>query len=295
MRAKGQVARTSWRVLLAAVTAAVLAPLLPPGVAAAATIDEQVALDVTLDSPGTATIDAFDPALGTLTQVAVTITVDVLVQACIENRQAVGGAPATGSVAGNLAVEIPTGANTTTAGATATLPGTALSESNGTDDCAAGFSDGTGTFPAPVIAADVGYAEATDETTNTQTLTGAAAQAFVGTGTVTVAHTPTNDTELAVPDEWDAVAVAVGGYQVDVTYTYTPAAAAPAPAPRSPTSPGSGSGGGLSTTGIFADRAVLVAIGLLALGTTTILIARRRRSGAAGATSTVREDTQVLS
>jgi hypothetical protein len=276
VRAKGHAARTSRRALLVAVTAPLLASLLAPGVAAAATIDHQVALDVTLDTPGTSTFDAFDPALGTLTQVSVTITVDVLVQACIENGQADLGAPATGTATGSLAVEVPTGANTTTATATATLPGTNLEPANGTDDCAAGFADDTSTFPVPVTASDVGYAEDTGAATNTQTLTGSAVQAFVGTGTVTVAHTPDSDTELAVPPEWDAVSVAVGGYQVDVTYTYTPAPA-PAPAPRAPTA-GSGSGSGsLSSTGTLADRAVLAAAVLIVAGATAVVISRRRR------------------
>jgi hypothetical protein len=249
-----------------------LASLLAPGVAAAETIDEQVALDVSLDTAGTSTIDAFDPALGTLTQVDVTITVDVLVQACVEN-QLETPSPATGTATGSLAVEIPTGANTTTATATATLPSDPVSGADGSADCADGLDD-TNTFPAPVTALDAAYAENAGTATLTETLTGAALQAFVGTGTVTVAHTPTSDSELAVPDAWEAVAVGVGSYQVDVTYTYTPAAGAPAPTPGSPGT----AGGDLSSTGTYAARALLVAAVLLIAGIAVVIIAKRRRA-----------------
>jgi hypothetical protein len=72
---------------MAALAGILLTLLLPPATAHAATLNHRVALDVTLDAAGTSTIAAFDPVLGTLTQVGLMVDVDVLVQACLENRQ----------------------------------------------------------------------------------------------------------------------------------------------------------------------------------------------------------------
>jgi hypothetical protein len=254
---------------------------LPPGTAGAATIDHVVAVDVTLDSPGTSTVAAFDPALGTLTQVDLTIDVEVLVQACIENRQE-ATPTVTGSLTGSLGVTVPPGADPTNATATADIPDTTLALTNGTDDCTAGFDPDTGLFPAPVAAPDAAYAEQADMTTTTGTLTGQSAiDPFVGPGTVTIAHTPTSDSELAVPAEWDAVSVAVGSLQVEVTYTYTPTSNAPgtpspAPAPGGGTG-GTGGTGGLSDTGANAARLVYAAVGLLIVGGSAMLFAKHHR------------------
>ena len=252
---------------LVAAGTVVVASILAAEPAAAATATQQVSRDVTLDAAGTATINAFNPSLGTLTQVAVTIEVEVLVQGCVENRQEGTGA-AGGTVAGSLAVEVPGGENTTTAAAEATVPAEDLSGFDGADACTGGLDDATGTFPAPVVASDAAYGEATDTATTSATLTaGAALAAFIGTGTVTITHTPTSDSELAVPASWDAVSVAVGSYQVSVTYTYTPGTG---------TGTGSTGGGPLIRTGASVVDELAVATTLLLLGTTAVMISRRR-------------------
>jgi hypothetical protein len=271
--------RTHRHWLAAALAGTLLTLLLPPGTASAATIDHVVTVDVTLDTAGTSTIAGFNPALGTLSQVAITIDVDVLVQACVENRQTDAGAPGTGSITGSLAVELPTGANTTQATADADLPGTDLTPANGTDDCTTGLDD-TGTFLAPVTAPDVGFAQDAGDATRTETLTGTAIQPFIGTGPLTITHTPTNDTQIAVPAEWDAVSVAVGNYQVAVTYTYTPAAGAPTAAPGSP-APATGtrsSSSRTADTGAPIEWLVFAAAALVLAGATAVVIAKRQRS-----------------
>ena len=256
--------RVGWRLVIAAVIATALLVVASPEVAWGATIDQQVTRDVTLDAPGTATIEAFDPAQGTLTQVSITIEVGVLVQACVENRQAEVSATSGGTVSGRLAVELPAGD---------------LTAGNGSDDCTGGFAADAGRFPAPVSASDVAYAEDTGQASTTATLTASADLApFIGTGTVTITHTPANDSELTVPAEWDAVSVATGTYEVAVTYTYTPA---PAATPRSSTGSSTGSVSRrtvpLSRTGASAVEEVLVAAGLLVLGATVVVLASRRR------------------
>jgi hypothetical protein len=271
--------RNPW--LAAALAGGLLTLFIPPATAVAATIDHQVAVDVTLDTPGTSTVAAFDPALGTLTQVDLTIDVDVLVQACIEHRQE-ATPTVSGSLTGSLDVAVPTGANPTTAAADAVVPDTTLEIANGTDDCTAGFDPAAGLFPAPVTAPDTAYTEQTDTATTTQTLTDQSAMApFVGPGTVTITHTPQSDSTLAVPAEWDALSVAVGSYQVEVTYTYTPTSNAPgtpspAPAPGGGTG-GTGGTGGLSDTGANAARLVYAAVGLLIVGGSAMLFAKHHR------------------
>ena len=85
------------RPVLAAAAIAVVAMVVPSGVGSAATVSDTASATVTLDSPGAVTLDAFDPGLGTLTGVEVSLSVDVLVQVCVENTGAEGGSFAAGS------------------------------------------------------------------------------------------------------------------------------------------------------------------------------------------------------
>jgi hypothetical protein len=260
-------ARIGRRLVVAASGAVVVASLVALEPAAAATATQRVSRDVTLDAAGTATIDAFDPALGTLTQVAVTIDVEVLVQGCVENRDTGAGAATGGTVRGSLAVEVPGGENTTTAAAEAAVPAEDLTGGDGTDDCTGGLADDTASFPDPVVAPDAAYGEATDAAATTAMLTASAdITPFVGTGTVAITHTPASDSELAVPAEWDAVSVAMGSYRVAVTYTYTPATGSPG-------------GQGLSRTGASIVDEVAVATPLVVLGVVAVMVSRRRRRG----------------
>jgi LPXTG-motif cell wall-anchored protein len=172
---------------------------------------------------------------------------------------------------GSLTVQVPTGANPTTASADAGLPTSSLPASDGTDDCNTGFDATAGQFTAPVTAPDTAYVERTGTAANTYTLTSQSAVApFVGTGNVTIAYTPQSDSQLAVPPEWDAVSVAVGSLQVEVTDTCHTGAGT-----RDRRT------GGLSGTGATIDRLLVAAAAPLLVGGGAVFITRRRRSNRA--------------
>ena len=78
--------------LLAAVAVALISVAIPAGTASAATLVDTASATVTLDAPGTLALDQFNPTLGTLTSVQVSITATALVQVCIENTSAQTGA-----------------------------------------------------------------------------------------------------------------------------------------------------------------------------------------------------------
>ena len=216
--------------LLAAGVIALAATFIPTRIASAATVDDTASAIVTLDVPGTVTLDAFDPTRGTLTSVQVSLTVDVLVQACVENAGQTEGSTAGGTATASLAAQFPGGAAATTATVGASVDPVSLPASDGTTDCAEGFDDATGSFPDDVTAGDAAYFEGADQATGAATITDTTAMApFVGTGTVAVAYTPTSDTELVLPAEWDNLAVAQGQITASVTYTFTPAGGATPP------------------------------------------------------------------
>ena len=207
--------------VVAAGWVAFIAVFVPSGVGSAATVGDSASATVTLDSPGSVTLDAFDPALGTLTSVEVSLIVDVLVQVCVENWDGAAGSLA-GSISGSLAAEFPGGAGAAAAAADEPVPATPLGASNGAADCANGYDAATGRFPAAVSAADTVFFQDANQATG-GALTDASTMApFVGTGTVTGVFTPTSDTDLDPPADFESLAVAQGQLQASVTYTYTP-------------------------------------------------------------------------
>ncbi len=211
------------RVVVAAAAIVFVATLIPSGTGSAATVSDTDSVTVTLDSPGSLTVDAFDPALGTLTSVEVSLSVEALVQVCVENSGTAAGSLAAGRVTGSLAAEFPGGAGATTASANASAGGSQLAPSNGAANCANGYDGAAGRFPGGVTAADTVFAEGSDQSTGSATLTDSAAMApFIGTGTVAVTFTPANDSDLDVPPQWDSLVVGQGQLQASVTYTYTP-------------------------------------------------------------------------
>jgi hypothetical protein len=111
-----------WVAVVAAV--AVGTVLVPSGVGSAATASDSANVTVSLDSPGAVTLDQFDQALGTLTSVDVSLSVDVLVQVCIENTGAAAGSVAAGSATGSLSAAFPGGAGATSATADASAGAT---------------------------------------------------------------------------------------------------------------------------------------------------------------------------
>ena len=189
------------RILAAALVA--LAPLvLPSQVAAQSTLTEtdSESATVTLDAPGTVTLDAFDPTLGVLTAVTVSLRVEVLVQNCIENTSSDAASMVAGSATASLDAEFPGGANPTEAAVDASVPSTDLAPSNGGNDCAGGFDEAAGRFPASVTAGDTVYFEQTDQADSTDTLTDSDEMApFIGSETIEVAYTPQSDTALHPP------------------------------------------------------------------------------------------------
>ena len=248
--------RVHARCIAAAALVALGVALVPNEVGSAATVADTASADITLDSPGTLTLDAFDPDLGTLTAVHMSLRVDVEVQACIENTSPAAGSMAGGSASGTLDATFPGGANATVATVEAAVDPVRLAASNGTADCLAGFDDATGRFPNEVDAADTVFLEDRDLTFRSGTLTGSTAVApFIGTGTVSVTFTPSSDTELVLPAEWDSLAAALGALQATVTYTYTPV---------------SGLGPQLPGTGSDSNRIITIA-------TIAVLAARRWR------------------
>jgi hypothetical protein len=256
---------TGWRFAAAGVVvfAATVAPV---RVVSAATVSDSANVTVTLDTPGTVTVDGFDPARGRLTGVALSLRADVLVQVCIENT---GQAPApvgAGTATASLTAEFPGGANRTVADVDATVAAANLAASNGSADCAGGYNAATGRFPAAVTAGDATYVQATDRTTNTATLTTSTAMApFNRAGTVMVTYTPQSNTELALPAAWDNLSVAQGALAVRVTYTYTPAS-------------GGGGGSNLPFTGSTGGRIATLAVIIVLVGITAVLISKQRRT-----------------
>ena len=257
--------------LFGAASIAVVASLVPAGVGSAATVGDSASVTVTLDGPGTLTLDAFDPALGTLTSVEVLLRANVLVQVCIENTNPAAGSATQGVVHGSLVAEFPGGVSPV-AGSGGAADGGQPAPSNGSADCAAGYDAALGHFPGEVTAADTVFWEGRDELTNGATLTDSGAMApFVGPGTVEVAFTGGNDSDLELPDDWDSVVVAQGQLLAEVTYTYTPGGGGtPSPTVSPPGTP-------LPVTGSSSNEIVGVAGLAVLLGLAAVLAARRRR------------------
>ena len=240
---------------------ALIAIAIPAGTAAAATSVDTASATVTLDAPGSLQLDQFNPSLGTLTSVQVSITATALVQVCIENTSAQSGATAGGTTSGTLDAAFPGGAARTVATAQATGAAATLTASNGTANCTAGFDTATGRFAAPVSAADVTFFQQSNPASNSATLTTSGQLApFIGTGTVAVSYMATNNTDLVLPAEWQNTAVAQGQLQATVTYTY------------------SVPGTTIPRTGGDSSRTVTIAFGVVLVGVAAVLIARRRRT-----------------
>jgi hypothetical protein len=176
---------------------------------------------VDLDAPGSGTLDAFDPSLGTLIQVDYTVTTDVLIQVCSENLSTESGTTTGGPASGQLSVTFPAGVVTTSAVDTA-LPTTSLPASNGSDDCLAGFDDGSRTFPSDVSSSDVAFLSTTDPASASGSITDPGGLApFIGPGTVSLSWTSSSNADILQPSEWDIWFVAQGELDVTVTYLYT--------------------------------------------------------------------------
>lgn len=246
----------------AACAAAVLfAVALPVGTASAATVSDTASVTVTLDAAGTLPLDQFNPTLGTLTRVQVSVTTNALVQVCIENTSPQAVAVGGGTSEGSLDAAFPGSVARAIASAEATGAPTTLAASDGTADCSAGFDTTAGRFAAPVIATDATFFQQTHVATNSATLTSSGQMSpYIGTGSVAVGYTPLNDTELVFPAEWQSTAVAQGQLQATVTYTYTP------------------TGRQIPGTGSDTDRTVTIAGAIVLTGVAATLVARRRRS-----------------
>ena len=252
--------RTAQQLIVAAALGAVLGAL-PSSVGSAATVSDSASATVTLDAPGTLPLDQFNPALGTLTSVQVSITTSALVQVCIENTSAQSEAIAGGTASGTLDAAFPGAAARAVATAEATGAQTTLAASNGTANCTAGFDATAGRFPGPVSAGDVTFFQQSNQGTNTATLTTSVQLApYTGTGTVNVSYTAQNDTDLVLPAEWQNTAVAQGHLQASVTYTYTVA------------------GGEIPRTGGSSYPLVTIAMIVVAVGIGTVLFARHWRT-----------------
>ena len=247
---------------VAAITVGLIAVAIPAGTTLAATSTDTASATVTLDAPGTLALDQFNPSLGTLTSVQVSITATALVQVCIENASAQAGATAGGTASGTLDASFPGAAARTVATAQATGAAATLAASNGTANCTAGFDTSAARFHAPVSAPDATFFQQSNTASNSATLTGSAQLApFIGTGTVAVSYTAQNDTELVLPAEWQNTAVAQGQLQATVTYTYTVP------------------GAGIPPTGSDNSRTLTIAAGMIVVaGAGAVLIATRRRS-----------------
>ncbi|HUG00215.1 MAG TPA: choice-of-anchor E domain-containing protein, partial [Ilumatobacter sp.] len=251
--------RAGLQTLLAASVVAGVAAL-PSGVGSAATVSDSASTTVTLDAPGTLPLDQFNPALGTLMSVQLSVTADALVQVCIENTSAQSAATAGSAASGTLDASFPGSSARAVATAQANGAAATLTASNGTDNCAGGFDTAAGRFPAPVSAGDVTYFEHSIQATNSATLSDSAQLApFIGTGTVAVSYTTQNDTELVVPAEWQNTAVARGQLQASVTYTYVEP------------------GGDIPATGNSSYRTATIAIIAVLVGVAALLLAKRRR------------------
>jgi LPXTG-motif cell wall-anchored protein len=233
---------------------------LPAGAASAATLADTASATITLDAPGTLQLDQFDPALGTLTGVQVSITATALVQVCIENTSVQASATAGGTATGTLDAAFPGGAARAVATAQATGALATLTASNGTANCNAGLDTAMGRFAAPVSSSDVTFFQQSNQATNSATLIASAQLSpFIGTGTVAVSYTAQNGTDLVLPAEWQNAAVAQGQLQATVTYTYTVP------------------GGQIPRTGSDNDRTVAIAGLIVLAGVAAVLIANRRR------------------
>jgi hypothetical protein len=196
----------------------------PSGVVSAAPLQsgDSFSTTVDLDAPGSGTLDAFDPSLGTLIRVDYTVATDVLIQVCSENLSTESGTTTGGPASGQLSVTYPAGVVTTSAVNTA-LPTTTLPASNGSNNCLAGFDNGSRTFPSGVSSSDVAFLSTTDPSSASGSITDAAGLApFIGPGTVSFSWTSSSNADILQPSEWDIWFVAQGELEVTVTYVYTP-------------------------------------------------------------------------
>jgi hypothetical protein len=195
----------------------------PSGIVSAAPLQlgDSFSTTVDLDAPGSGTLDAFDPSLGTLIQVDYTVATDVLIQVCSENLSTESGTTTGGPASGQLSVTYPAGVVTTSAVDTA-LPTTSLPAANGSNDCLAGFDDGSRTFPSGVSSPDVAFISTTDPASASGSITDAAGLApFIGPGTVSFSWTSSSNADIIQPSEWDIWFVAQGELDVTVNYLYT--------------------------------------------------------------------------
>jgi hypothetical protein len=239
--------------------------LVPVDPAWAANSQHSANATVTLDSPGSVKVDAFDPALGSLTAVELSQQVDVLVQACIENR-ASAPASADGSATAVLDASFPGDLAAADATALAKITSTRLAASNGSADCVNGFDRSAGRFTSDVRAGDTTFVQKQEHASASARITDPTELArFIGAGTVDISYTSSNDTKLAFPENWDNVSVAQGHIAAEVTYIYTPSSG-----------PGNG---GLPPTGTSIGLATVIAgLAAVALGVALLIIARIRRT-----------------
>src|SRR5262245_15664715 len=166
-------------------------------------LSDSFSTNVDLDAPGSGTLDAFDPSLGTLTQVDYTVSTNVLIQVCSENLSTASGTSTGGPASGQLSVTYPTGVVTTSAVDTA-LPATSLPASNGSNDCLAAFDDGSRTFPSGAASPDLAFISNTDPSSASGSITDPAGLApFIGPGTVPFSWTSSSNADIQQPSEWD--------------------------------------------------------------------------------------------
>lgn len=207
-------------------------PLFPPMVTLGTTAPQTVTFaPKTTGWTDSAAISRFDPSLGTLDQVIVTVGDSIGGTFSIENLDP-GATPVAMTETARLTAELPGTAKDLTATSSNGIAFN-LGGYDGTVDFT-GASGATAAIPDPSVSAATyfpGYVYPFKDISNTATLTSRdALAAYTGTGTVSVPVLTGGGSVLTGPGNLEAVSTQTTGGTLTVSYVYTPAASVPPPA-----------------------------------------------------------------
>lgn len=212
--------------------------LVAPGSAAAAeSVVQTVSLDEDINSDGSGTVEAFDPALGTLTSVTFAVSSSVELQSCVENLSPAPSNAAGGPFEGSVSITFPADV-VTAASHEIALPAELLDTHDGVEDCGATYDAATVRFPTPPSAADLQFVEDEQTTEFAETLTATADLApYIGPGTVPFSYAGDSFEGVSLAGEWDLWFIGHGQVDITITYTYEPLQVATTTTTTSPTTP----------------------------------------------------------
>jgi len=175
---------------------------------------------VELDVPGSAQVEKFDPALGTLTAVDYTVESSVRVQVCLENQSTAASAVPGGTSSGSLTATIADAS--ATASASVTVPDAQVGPAVSGLACEAAYDAASNSFPSAPSGSDLLFVPASNSATDGGSATAATLASWIGPGTVDVTWSGASAGDIQTPSEWSIFNLQSGTVTATVVYTYTP-------------------------------------------------------------------------